>query len=349
DAEEMASTLSSLVGGTGARAAKKAGAAQGGAAAAVGGTGSALQGEINVQAHKATNSLLITSTLHDYVALRRVIERLDSSPRQVFIEAVIMELSVNRSSSLGLAYHGGVPEPNIDGNQALTVFGFEAGRTIQPVNADLLTGLAVGVRGPEIDIANELVGFSVPSFGVMINAVANAGDVNVLSTPHTMAMDNIQAEITVGANVPLQTSGIAGGIGNLAGLAGQAGQGQNIAGLAGLAGLGGLGGLGGFGGVQRQNVGTTIRITPHVNDSGEIRMEIEEEISETQPAQGTLGVVPISQRIAKTQVVVRDQQTVVIGGLMRDRTSTSEDKIPILGDIPLLGVLFRRQSTQSEK
>lgn len=351
DAEEMASTLSSLVGGTGSRAAKKgagAQAQQAAAAAAAGGTGSALQGEINVQAHKATNSLLITSSLHDYVALRRVIERLDSSPRQVFIEAVIMELSVQRSSSLGLSYHGGIPEPTIDGSQSLTVFGFDAGNSIAPLSADLLTGLAVGVRGPEIDIANELIGFSVPSFGVMLNAVANAGDVNVLSTPHIMAMDNVQAEITVGANVPLQTSGIAGGIGSLAGLAGQAGQASNLAGIAGLAGLGSLG-LGGFGGIQRQNVGTTIRITPHVNDSNEIRMEIEEEISETQPAQGTLGVVPISQRIAKTQVVVRDQQTVVIGGLMRDRISTSEDKIPILGDIPLLGVLFRRQTTQAEK
>ncbi|HHH30276.1 MAG TPA: type II secretion system protein GspD, partial [Polyangiaceae bacterium] len=120
------------------------------------------------------------------------------------------------------------------------------------------------------------------------------------------------------------------------------------AGLAGLAGLaGGLGG--GAGGIQRQNVGTTIRITPHINDAGEIRMELEEEISEAGEAQGTLGVVPINQRIAKTQVVVRDQQTVVIGGLMRDRVTTSEDKVPILGDIPLLGVLFRRQSTTTQK
>jgi general secretion pathway protein D len=304
-----------------------------------------------VQAHKPTNSLLITSSLHDYVALRRVIERLDQSPRQVFIEAVIMELSVQRTSSLGLAFHGGAPDAPQDG--ALTLFGFDASRTATPtLSPDLLTGLAIGVRGPEIPGASQLIGFSIPSFGVVLNAMATSGDVNVLSTPHIMAMDNVQAEITVGANVPLQTSGLAGlgGAGGLASLAGASGaQGaQGLAGLAGLAGLGGLGGLGG-GGVQRQNVGTTIRLTPHINDAGEIRMEIEEEISEAGEAQGTLGVVPINQRIAKTQVVVRDQQTVVIGGLMRDRVSTSEDKIPILGDIPLLGVLFRRQSTQTQK
>jgi general secretion pathway protein D len=355
DSEEMASTLQALVGGQGSRTPQKSGtkqpAQQQTQGQNAGGEGAAFEGTINVQAHKATNSLLITSSLHDYAALRRVIERLDAAPRQVFIEAVIMELSVQRSSALGIAYHGGVPAPNIDGEDSLTVFGFDAARTATPsLSPDLLTGLAVGVRGPEIEAASELIGFSIPSFGVVLNAIANSGDVNVLSTPHIIAMDNVQAEITVGANVPLQTSGLGGGLNpaSLAGLAGQGQQGQQgLAGLGALAGLGSLGGLGG--GVQRQNVGTTIRVTPHINEFGEIRMELEEEISEVQPAQGTLGVVPISQRIAKTQVVMRDQQTVVIGGLMRDRVTTTEDKIPILGDIPLLGVLFRRQTTNNEK
>ena len=351
DSELMAQTLQSLIGGSGggsAAATKRAAPQAGGAQGAAGGGGS-FDGQVAVQAHKATNSLLITSSMHDYVALRRVIERLDQSPRQVFIEAVIMELSVQRSSSLGLAFHGGAPDSPENG--ALTLFGFDASRTATPtLSPDLLTGLAIGVRGPEIPGASQLIGFSIPSFGVVLNAMATSGDVNVLSTPHIMAMDNVQAEITVGANVPLQTSGLAGlgGAGGLASLAGAAGA-QGAGGLAGLAGLAGLGGLGGGGGVQRQNVGTTIRLTPHINDAFEIRLEIEEEISEAGEAQGTLGVVPINQRIAKTQVVVRDQQTVVIGGLMRDRVSTSEDKIPILGDIPLLGVLFRRQSTQTQK
>ncbi|MBX3270697.1 MAG: hypothetical protein KF729_10570 [Sandaracinaceae bacterium] len=353
DAEQMATTLQSLITGRGGGAASKARA---GAAAAPqaggtagGGAAGSFEGQINVQAHKATNSLLITSSLHDYLSLRRVIERLDASPRQVFIEAVIMEMSVNRSSRLGLAFHGGVPSPD-DG---LSVFGFEAGRTATPtLSPELLTGLALGIRGPEIPEAAQIAGFSIPSFGIVLNAIANSGDVNVLSTPHIIAMDNVQAEITVGANVPLQTSGfggLGGGLPGVAGLAGAAGQ-QGAAGLAGLAGLGGMMGMGmGMMGVQRQNVGTTIRITPHINDAGEIRMEIEEEISEAGEAQGTLGVIPINQRIAKTQVVVRDQQTIVIGGLMRDRVTTSEDKIPILGDIPLLGVLFRRRSTSTQK
>ncbi|MEQ9079687.1 MAG: type II secretion system secretin GspD [Sandaracinaceae bacterium] len=353
DSEQMAQTLQSLIGGGGGSAASKRATKQGGVTGATGGGGGAsFEGQIAVQAHKSTNSLLITSSLHDYVALRRVIQRLDVSPRQVFIEAVIMELSVQRSSSLGLSFHGGVPDAPEEG--ALSLFGFEASRSAGLDPSSLLTGLAVGIRGPEVPQSAQLIGVSIPSFGVVLNAIANSGDVNVLSTPHFIAMDNIQAEITVGANVPLQTSGLLGGLGGgggLGALAGAAGQQGGAGGLGALAGLGALGGLGGGlgGGVQRQNVGTTIRITPHINDAGEIRMEIEEEISEAGEAQGTLGVIPINQRIAKTQVVVRDQETIVIGGLMRDRVSTSEDKIPILGDIPLLGVLFRRQSTTTQK
>ena len=353
DSEQMAQTLQSLIGGGGGSAASKRAPKQGGVTGATGGAGGAsFEGQIAVQAHKSTNSLLITSSLHDYVALRRVIQRLDVSPRQVFIEAVIMELSVQRSSSLGLSFHGGVPDAPEEG--ALSLFGFEASRSAGLDPSSLLTGLAVGIRGPEVPQSAQLIGVSIPSFGVMLNAIANSGDVNVLSTPHIIAMDNIQAEITVGANVPLQTSGLLGGLGGgggLGALAGAAGQQGGAGALGALGALGGLGGLGGGlgGGVQRQNVGTTIRITPHINDAGEIRMEIEEEISEAGEAQGTLGVIPINQRIAKTQVVVRDQETIVIGGLMRDRVSTSEDKIPILGDIPLLGVLFRRQSTTTQK
>ena len=353
DSEQMAQTLQSLIGGGGGSAASKRATKQGGVTGATGGAGGAsFEGQIAVQAHKSTNSLLITSSLHDYVALRRVIQRLDVSPRQVFIEAVIMELSVQRSSSLGLSFHGGVPDAPEEG--ALSLFGFEASRSAGLDPSSLLTGLAVGIRGPEVPQSAQLIGVSIPSFGVVLNAIANSGDVNVLSTPHIIAMDNIQAEITVGANVPLQTSGLLGGLGGgggLGALAGAAGQQGGAGALGALGALGGLGGLGGGlgGGVQRQNVGTTIRITPHINDAGEIRMEIEEEISEAGEAQGTLGVIPINQRIAKTQVVVRDQETIVIGGLMRDRVSTSEDKIPILGDIPLLGVLFRRQSTTTQK
>jgi general secretion pathway protein D len=367
DAELVAEVLSSVVsdsrggggGGAGGGAATKRPAGEGGAAA-----GGSISRDTSIQAYKPTNSLIITASLQDYAALRRVISRLDVPPRQVFIEAVIMELQVERSARLGLSFHGGAPEPNVDGNQGLTVFGFAPQQSLgfpalAIASQDALSGLAVGVRGPALQIPG--IGLSIPSFGAVLTAVATSSDVDVLSTPHLIAMDNAEAEINVGANVPLQTSGfgLGGGLGGLGGLAGLAGGlGQGAAGQAGLGALGGLaGGLGGIGmmgmmggmGVQRQTVGTTIRITPHINDTGDIRMEIEEEISEAGSPQGTLGVVPIEQRVAKTSVFVRDQQTIVIGGLMRDRVQTRETKVPILGDIPILGELFRQTSRETQK
>jgi general secretion pathway protein D len=358
DAEEISSTLSSLIsgqGGAGAARGAQAGqaAGAGGAAAA---SGALFEGEIRVVAHKPSNALVITSSLHDYAALRRVIERLDERRRQVFIEAVIMELSVNRSRTLGLSFHGGIAGFPEDGSLAL--FGANAGpdpppsSLAFPADQSSLTGLALGVRGPNIPESQQLIGLSIPAFGVVLNALATSGDANILSTPHIIAMDNVEAEITVGENVPLQTNlglgglggGGLGGLGALAGLAGA--EGQGAAGLAGLAGL-----AGGFGGaVPRQDVGTTIRITPHINDADEVRMEIQEEISQAgSSTEGTAGVRSLSKRTAKTELVVRDAQTVVIGGLMRDEVVNNETKVPILGDIPLIGVLFRTNTRITQK
>ena len=348
DATEIAGTLTSLIGGPSGGGG--AGAARRGAAAAAAPATDLFEGQIRVTAHEATNALVITSSLHDYAALRRVIERLDSPRRQVFIEAVVMELSVSRSTNLGLAFHGGVPDAAAEGG--LSVFGFNAIQSATFPNQDALTGLAVGVRGPAIEGIAGATGLSIPGFGVVLNAISSSGETNILSTPHIIAMDNVQAEISVGENIPLQTSGLAlggagGGLGGLAGLAGLAGGQQGGAGgLAGLAGL--AGGLGG-GAAPRQDIGTTIRLTPHVNENDEIRLEIEEEISERGVTEGTLGVVSITRRTAKTEVMVRDQQTVVIGGLIRETVVTSEEKIPILGDIPLLGALFRNTERQKRK
>ncbi len=344
DAEEISTTLSNLVSKGGAP--RAAGAAGGGGDA----SSSAFEGKIAITAHKASNNLVITSSAHDYAALRGVIEMLDATRKQVFIEAVIMELNVNRSSKLGLGYHTGVPD--FPETNALSVVGFNAQRTISGVvsasNSDFLTGLAVGVQGPSVTVPQ--IGLTIPGFGVALNAVASSGDANVLSTPHLIATDNIQAEISVGENVPLQTSA-AGGLGGLGALGALGGLG-GAAGTSPLGGLGGaLGGMGGFGAIPRQDVGTTVQITPHLSDANDIRLEISEEISSAgAPSDtGNVGVRSISRTKAKTQVVVRDQQTVVIGGLMRDQVTTSQSKVPVLGDIPLIGALFRTNDKQKQK
>ncbi|MGB7477013.1 MAG: hypothetical protein WBM26_12425, partial [Polyangiales bacterium] len=339
-ATDIAAALTALVGASAGPQARRATAQR--AAAAPAKAASLFEGQIAVTSYEPSNALLITSSLHDYTALKKVIERLDAPRKQVFIEAVVMELGIERSSDLGFAFHGGAGDFPTDGS--LSLFGFNAPSSIDITQNDL-SGLALGIRGPTIENSQQLVGFSVPGFGVVVTALAKSGDADVLSTPHIIAIDNTEAEISVGENIPLQTNGVApgtfAGAGSLGALAQAGAGGQDLGNLAGLA--------GGLGSVARQDVGTTIRVTPHINANNEVRLEIEEEISEQGATSGTLGVVSINRRTARTEVMVRDQQTIVIGGLMRDAIQNSEDKVPVLGDIPILGALFRKTSKQKRK
>ncbi len=344
-AADIASALTALVGSARPRPAAAGAAARAAQARQAAGqpvAGSLFEGDVAVTAYEPANALVITSSLHDYTALKRVIERLDAPRKQVFIEAVVMELGVERTSELGFAFHGGAGNFPTDGS--LSLFGFNAPSSID-ITQNNLTGLALGVRGPTIENSQQLVGFSVPGFGVVVTALASTGDADVLSTPHIIAIDNTEAEISVGENIPLQTNGVApgtfAGLGSLGALGTAAQGGQDLGALAGL--------TGGLGSVARQDVGTTIRVVPHINENNEVRLEIEEEISEQGATSGTLGVVSINRRTARTEIMVRDQQTIVIGGLMRDAIQNTEDKVPVLGDIPILGALFRKTNKQKKK
>jgi len=354
-AEELAQTLNQMISGVAARGGGAGG--RGGAAAnatpAAAAASTMFEGEIRVTADKATNSLLVTSSGRDYAQLRLVIEKLDQKRRQVFIEAVIMDVEVSRANTLGLAYHGGTTAKILSDQDSLILGSFNGGIPGGSIATDptSLNALALGVRGPEIEGTQNLpglpAGISIPAFGVVLNAVAQDGDTNVLSTPHIIATDNTEAEIRIGQNIPLQTN--VGGLGNLSGIAGAAAQQGGAANaLAGLGGLGGLLGGGGFS-AQRQDVGTKVKITPHINDKDQVRLEIEEEISNPGAPMGALGAVPIQERTANTTVIVDDQQTVVIGGLIRDSLTKQRTKVPVLGDLPVLGFLFRHTTTTKQK
>ncbi|HTM45986.1 MAG TPA: type II secretion system secretin GspD, partial [Polyangiaceae bacterium] len=268
-AEELASTLNQMISGS------RGGAARGAAPAAAPAAGAAtvssvFEGDIRVTADKPTNSLIVNSSGRDYAQLRLVIEKLDQKRRQVFIEAVIMDVDVSRSNTLGLAYHGGTTAKILSDQNSLILGSFNGGIPGGSIATDptSLNALALGVRGPDIEGTQNLpglpAGVSIPAFGVVLNAVAQDGDTNVLSTPHIIATDNTEAEISIGQNIPLQTN--VGSAASLSGIAGAAAaQNSQVAGALGS--LGGLGGLlgGGFA-AQRQDVGTKIKITPHIND-----------------------------------------------------------------------------------
>jgi general secretion pathway protein D len=326
DAEELAKTLSDLTGG---RAGAVPAAKQPGQPSAA-----VFEGSIRVTADKSTNSLLITSSLRDYASLRNVIDRLDQARRQVFIEAVIMEVSSDHTQSFGVSFHGGDTTSAGGSSGSVVLGGSNAlGSALWPtMDASSMQGLALGIRSQDV-LTLAGVGTSVPAFGIVLQAVATSSDTNVLSTPHIMATDNVPAEISVGENVPLQSS-----------LLGSAA----TTGAAATSGLGAFSGLAGLGtSISRQNIGTKIKLTPHINDSNEVRLEVDEEISEM--GAGSSLTPRIAQRTAKTQVIVQDQQTIVIGGLVRDFASSTETKIPVLGDIPIIGALFKQTQHSNQK
>lgn len=340
--EELAKTLQQMLTGQGSRMGGGGGRGASSAASSGGGNaGGMFEGDVTVTPDQATNALIVTSSPRDFAQLRMVVDKLDQPRRQVFIEAVIMDVGVSDTNSMGFSWHGGL-KPEMGGDSATLLGGFEAGKSVAfPTDPTVLQGLAAGVRGPDLEGTANLLGtgLSIPAFGMVVNAMASSGRGNVLATPHVIATDNVAAEIYVGENIPLQTN--VGGLSNLSSMAGGA--------AGGMGGLGALGALGGFGTAPRQDVGNKVKVTPHINESDQVRLEIEQESSAKGTPEGTLGAVPITKRTAKTTVVVKDQQTVVIGGLMQDTYTTSKSKVPILGDIPVLGFLFSSTKRESRK
>ncbi len=301
---------------------------------------SLFEGDVRINFDRPTNSLIILSSLKDYQSLRRVIERLDAARKQVFVEALVLEVALDKTRDLGVSYHGGLKETVAD-KQGLGLFGFDASKTLQPAGlltsgSSALLGLSAGFFGPPIAGAAELLGLppgavgSIPSFGVFVQALQRNNDVNVLSNPHILITNNDEGEISVGQNLPFPGATPIGA----------------------PAGQGGLGALGGFGfstPVNRQDVALKMKLVPHVNEHNMIRLEVDQEISDIlSPNFNGLGPAT-SKRTVKTTVVARDQQTIVLGGLMSDRTIDRVTKIPLLGDIPILGFFFRNTTKTVQK
>jgi general secretion pathway protein D len=355
DAQKTASTLSSLTQGAGKKPNKGKKGAAGSQAAEL------FEGEVKITADESTNALVIISSPRDYKALKDVIAELDVRRPQVFVEAAIMEVAMNESRRVSVDAYSGLPVtvPGFD-DPGLGIIANEGGKNLVVSSAQALAAQSlfqsfqnqttidatqisaavdastalesligvIGFQGPAIPETQEAFGFAVPSFGVVLNALQSNANVNVLSTPHIMTTDNEKAEISVGERIPV------------------------VRGISPVSG-GGAGGL--FGGLQQvayEDVKLKFTVTPHVNDSGEIRVESEQEVSDlggNVPVGNGLEQPIITNRSAKTTVVVRDQQTVVIGGLVSDRDTDSESKIPILGDIPLIGWLFKNWSDSKSK
>ncbi|MFE8596792.1 type II secretion system secretin GspD [Archangium violaceum] len=351
NAEEIASTLQSLAQGTSSRPrtptpAMPPGIPRPGGTTGGGGSAELFAGEVKISADKGTNSLVIIASQSDYRSLVRVIRELDKARRQVFVEAVIMEVNLDRNNEFGLSLHSGyqVGTPLGTGSGLIgtkyTTQGLPPSFSL--ANLASFGGFLAGLQGPVIPELKNL-GIDIPAFGVVLHAFQQSSDVNVLSTPHILTSDNEEAEITVGQNVPFQSgfspSSLGTGLGTTGGVTG--GLTPSL-----LGSLGGLGSL--YAPITRQNVELKLTVKPQINESDFIRMTISEQTEEIASTDPVLGPTT-SKRSAKTTVVAKDQETVVIGGIMQERTLESVAKVPILGDVPLLGHLFRQTNKRKTK
>lgn len=273
-------------------------------------------GKITITPDKATNSLIIMASPIDYQNLLQVIQKLDKRRRQVFVEAIIAEVSLNRLRDLGVQW--GILGGASDGKNVSTFGQYDP----NSVFTTLFTALSAlktvsGTSGMPIpDTA-----ITPANFAVMLQALETNGITNILSTPTILTSDNKEAEIFVGENVPFLSST------NLSstGLSQQS--------------------------VERKDTGITLKITPQISEGEYVKLDIYQEISAVKDAtsKGAATDIITTKRSAKTAVVVKDMETVVIGGLIQDQDEETISKIPLLGDIPLLGWFFKSKGTTRKK
>ncbi len=285
---------------------------------------------VDIQADEATNSLVITAPPELIRSLRAVIAQLDVRRAQVLVEAVIAEISAEKTAELGVQW-------GVGGNNAIGFTNFDAGASSLSNVLGLARQLDTGLSDGEFpDLSNASIpqglqlGVGGGDFGALISALAKDADTNVLSTPTIVTLDNEAAEIVVGQNVPFVT-------GSYTTSTSSGSNGDTQVGNP-------------FQTIQRQDVGITLKVKPQINEGNAVKLEIAQEVSNVVASANAATQGPTTQKRAiKTNVLVEDGQILVLGGLMDDQLNESAQKVPLLGDVPLLGNLFRYRNTSKTK
>jgi general secretion pathway protein D len=287
---------------------------QAGAAGAPGAkTAPVVAGKVRISADKSTNSLIIMADKEDYLVLEDVIQKLDIPRSMVYIESLIMEVDMGKSLSIGVDWSV-FGKTTIDGKEAAIGGGFSEG-FVQPDQL-LQGGLTVGLLTEPVTIA----GLTLSNISAIVNAVKTDDDFRILSTPQILTTDNEEARITVGENRPYQTRSTT--------------EASSAT----------------YQSYEYRDVGKILKITPHVTENRLVRMQISLEVTAiNQKATADTGsTLPVTlKRTVDTTVIVRDQQTVVIGGLIDDSTTRTQNKVPVLGNVPILGWLFKKKSDEN--
>jgi len=287
-----------------------------------------------VQAHEETNAVVITADPAVYRALVAVIRQLDIRRAQVLIEGIIAEIGDDRSRDIGVQFQATDINVQTDGTLGSGVIGGTnlpraggagsiIGAAVNPLSIG--TGLNIGyVRG-----TITLPGSDVPilDLGALISALESDGRSTVLSTPNLVTLDHQEAEIKVGQKVPFLT----GSFTNTS-TGGGAGQPTNP-----------------FQTIEREDVGLKLKVTPHINEGDSVRLDLVQEVSSLAPSPAGAVDLVTNNREITTSVLVPDRVTLVLGGLISDETRESISQVPFLGDIPVLGNLFRYRNTSRNR
>lgn len=273
-----------------------------------------------IQADPATNSLIITAPEPLYRQLRAVIDQLDSRRAQVYVESLIAEVNDDKAAEFGIQWQGASGQ---SGDRVIGLLGTnfgEGGRNI----FNLAQGETAPAAGLNIGLARRTGGVYV--LGFLARFLQENGAGNILSTPNLLTLDNEEAKIVIGQNVPFVT-----------------GQFTNTGG-------GNNGSVNPFQTIERKDVGITLRVKPQISENGTIKLTIYQEVSSVAPSSvnSSTGLITNLRSIEST-VLVNDGAIVVLGGLLQDEYAQNQDKVPGLGDVPVLGGLFRSETRSRKK
>ncbi|MES9946472.1 MAG: type II secretion system secretin GspD [Candidatus Thiodiazotropha sp.] len=274
----------------------------------------------NIQADEAANALIITAPPDQFRSLQAIIRKLDIRRAQVLVEAIIAEVSYDKAKQLGVQW---IVDGTPDDKGPIGVINLGS-----PAISDIATAAAAGSGvslGPGTSLGFGRFNSDRLNFAALIQALESDSTTNILSTPSITTLDNQEAEIVIGQNVPF----ITGSFSSTGGTSSSVNPFQTV---------------------QREDVGLTLKVKPQINEGNSIQLEIEQEISSinSSASTGTSDIVT-NKRTIKTVVMVDDGNTIVLGGLIEEDLQQVEEKVPILGDVPILGALFRSNRTSKVK
>ena len=276
-----------------------------------------------IQADPATNSLIITAPEPQYRQLRAVIDRLDQRRAQVFVESLIAEVNADKAAEFGIQWQGAVGKSG-DRNIGLLGTNFSiGGQNIISLASGAASGTVAPSTGGNFGIARQTNGVYV--LGFLARFLQANGDGNILSTPNLLTLDNEEAKIVIGQNVPFVT-----------------GQYTNN--------NSSNGSVNPFQTVERKDVGLTLRVKPQISENGTVKLTIFQEVSSVQASSinSATGLIT-NKRSIESSVLVDDGAIVVLGGLLQDEYSGNQERVPVAGDIPFFGNLFKSETRSRKK